>query len=96
MIRTEVRMGIQTASEGELEIEEVSRTVGEHIASLNKETVGPAADRLRAAMQNPQSTIELRSGDKVQVVTPDTPLRELLPPDGSKLEITVSEPHVGG
>ena len=62
MIRTEVRMGIQTASEGELEIEEVSRTVGEHIASLSKETVGPAADRLRAAMQNPQSTIEAAFG----------------------------------
>jgi hypothetical protein len=96
MIRTQVRMGIETASEGTLKIEEISRTVGEHIASLSLEAAGPAADRLRAAMQNPHSTIEMRSGDTVQVVTPDTPLREVLPPDGSKLEITVSEPHAGG
>lgn len=52
--------------------------------------------QIREALSDPQSTIEVKAGGRVQTATPDMPLRELLPPDGEEVQITVSQPHVGG
>jgi len=97
MFQTTLKYGMQTATEGELEPREVQPTVGQQIESLLDDTGDPqVAGRIRDALADPQSTIEVRSGQRVQTATPDMPLRELLPTDGQEVQFTVSQPHVGG
>lgn len=98
MLQTILRYGIQKAVEGCVSPKELKTTVGEHIRSLLDETEqgGRAVGQIREALKNPQSIIELRSGKQVQTVTPDMPLRELLPGNTEEMEITISQPHVGG
>ena len=96
MIQTALKYGIQTATKTAVPSKKkLSATVGEQIQALLRDTEGDQAELIRTALRNPQATIELRAGDNVQVVTPDTPLRELVPADG-EMEITVSLPHAGG
>ena len=52
--------------------------------------------QVKDALNNPHSIIELRSGKKIQTVTPDMPLREVLAPGTGTFEISISQPHVGG
>jgi hypothetical protein len=97
MFKTTLRYGMQTATEVKVEPEGVHRTVGRQIESLLDDTRDPqVAGQIRQALKDPQSTIEVRSGKRVQTASPDMPLRELLPPDGEEVQITVSQPHVGG
>ena len=97
MISTTLRYGIQKAASDIALAENPRATVGQHIEQILQQTSpGQVTDQLHAALENPQSIIELRAGAQVQTVTPDTPLRELLPADAEELEITVSQPHVGG
>ena len=71
-------------------------TVGEHIEELLRSDPDEKnAAQLRASLDDPRTVIELRSGEQVQTVTADMPLRELLPGD-DELEIRVSKPHAGG
>ena len=96
MIQTALKYGIQTAAEDTVPSKgELSATVGQQIQTLLEDIEGHQAERIRSAVKDPQATIELRSGDDVQVVTPDTPLRELVAAEG-EMEITVSLPHAGG
>lgn len=96
MIQTALKYGIQTAAEDAVPSKsKLSATVGQQIDLLLRDIEGNHAERIRTALGDPQATIELRAGDTVQVVTPDTPLRELVPAEG-ELEITVSLPHAGG
>ena len=97
MIQSALRFGIQKAAMRKVSPEDMRVTVGQHIEHL----LGENPDRqlsaqVRSAIKDPQSIIEIRSGKLVQTVTPETPLRELLPPESAKVEITVSKPHVGG
>ena len=97
MFQTTLRYGIQKATETDVEPRELQTTVGQQIESLLDESGDPLiTDQIRRAMRDPQSTIEVKSGKRVQTATPDMPLRELIPPDGHSVEITVSQPHVGG
>ena len=97
MIQTALRYGIQKAADDVVEPEDLQATVGQEIERLLEETrPGQVSSQLREALKNPQSIIEVRSGKQVQTVTPDTPVRELLSPDTDQLEITISQPHVGG
>ena len=96
MIQTALKYGIQTAAEDTVPSKgKLSATVGQQIEMLLRDIEGKQAERIRTALEDPQATIELRPGDDVQVVTPDTPLRELVPAEG-EVEITVSLPHAGG
>ncbi|MFH1572199.1 MAG: hypothetical protein ABIL09_29685 [Gemmatimonadota bacterium] len=97
MFRTTLRYGIQTATETKVERPRVAATVGQQIESLLDQSGDPQVARhIREALRNPQSTIEVKAGGRVQTATPDMPLRELLPPEGEEVQITVSQPHVGG
>ena len=97
MFQTTLRYGIQKATETDVEPQELRTTVGQQIEYLLDESEDPQiTNRIRQAMRDPQSTIEVKSGKQVQTATPDMPLRELMPPDGENVEITVSQPHVGG
>ena len=97
MIQTALRYGIQTAGEEAFEAEDLKTTVGQQIQSLLEDRKPDrVTNQLREALKNPQSIIEVRSGEQVQTVTPDTPVRELLAPDSDELEIAVSQPHAGG
>lgn len=101
MIAT-VNLGIQSVAQTALDFSDPNITVGEAIVR----TLGDAQDEERAeqtrtAIAAPQSIIEIRCGKLIQTVTPDIPLRELLKPEQlesgpSRLEFTVSQPHVGG
>ncbi len=95
MIKTALKYGIQQAAEGEMPPKGLSATVGEQIKAMLSDKEGTTAEQIRNALHDPQATIELRSGDSVQVVNPDTPLRELVTAAG-EMEITVSLPHAGG
>ncbi len=97
MFKTTLRYGMQTATEVKVEPDGVHRTVGQQIESLLDDSEDPqVVARIREALGDPQSTIEVRSGKSVQTASPDMPLRELLPPDGEEVQFTVSQPHVGG
>ena len=97
MFQTTLRYGIQKATETEVEPTELRTTVGQQIEYLLDESEdAQVSSQVRQAMRDPQSTIEVRSGKSVQTATPDMPLRELMPPEGENVEITVSQPHVGG
>lgn len=98
MLQTTLRYGIQKAVEGSISPKDLKTTVGEQIRSLLDKTEqgGSGVGQIREALKNPQSIIELRSGKQVQTVTPDMPLCELLPGDTEEMEITISQPHVGG
>ena len=92
-----LRYGIQKAAEGLLTKEDFKTTIGQQIEKL----LGGTGDtqvsgQVRSTLKDPQSVIEIRSGNRVQTVTPDMPLREILSPESGELEITVSKPHVGG
>ena len=96
-MQTMLRYGIQKAAEAPLTSEAVNETVADQINRLVSQSADPhIADQLRSALKDPESVIEVRSGDQVQTATPDMPLRELLTPGMGELEITVSKPHVGG
>jgi len=97
MFKTTLRYGIQKATEAAVEPRTVHPTVGQQIESLLDTSEDPqVAGQIRDALRDPQSTIEVRAGGRVQTATPDMPLRELLPPDGEEVQITVSQPHAGG
>ena len=98
MLQASLRYGIQQAAQAPLTEKEAMRTtVARQIEKLlADEPNGPLADQVRAALQDPQAIIEIRCGKQVQTVTPDMPLRELIAPASSELEIVVSKPHVGG
>ena len=97
MFQTTLRFGIQKATETIVEPEELMKTVGQQIESLLADSDDPVVtDQIRAALRDPQSTIEVKSGNQIQTASPDMPMRELLPSDSADLEITVSRPHVGG
>ena len=96
-MQTILRYGIQKAAENEADPQKLKKTVGEQIKYLlEQEKEGPATAQILEALKSPQSIIEVRAGAVVQTVSPDMPLRELLPVDGDELEIAVSQPHVGG
>ncbi|MBT4504001.1 MAG: hypothetical protein HOC74_40095 [Gemmatimonadetes bacterium] len=89
--------GIQKAAEGLLEEGDLRTTVAQQIEKLLEGSGdGQISAQVRAALKDPQSVIEIRSGGQVQTATPDMPLREVLSPESGELEITVSKPHVGG
>lgn len=97
MAQTSLRFGLQQAAERPLVKDDLKATVGQHIEELIQGTANAnVAGQLRAALKDPQSVIEIRSGETVQTATPDMPLRELLSPGTGEVEITVSKPHVGG
>ena len=97
MIQSALRFGIQKAAMREVSPDDMRATVGQHIEHLLAESPDrQLSAQIRSAIKDPQSIIEIRSGKLVQAVTPDMPLRELLPPESAQVEITVSKPHVGG
>ncbi|MFC1526389.1 hypothetical protein ACFL6X_06220 [Candidatus Latescibacterota bacterium] len=97
MVQTALRFGIQKAAGTAMSPKELAGTVGQHIERLLETGGDPQlAGQIRAAVNDPQAIIEIRSGKQVQTVTPGMPLRELLPPKTAEVEITVSRPHVGG
>lgn len=97
MIKTKLSYGMQEAVDTVLQPEQLDTTVAEHIqALLQQDGNAQVSEQIRAALNDPQSIIELRSGEQVQTASAGTPLREILPPDAGELEITVSQPHVGG
>lgn len=97
MIRTTLRYGIEEATPRPVALKAVQTTVGEQIEEILGRGGDPAvAGRVRQALANPQSTIEIRCGERTQTATRDMPLRELLSTGSESLEITVSEPHAGG
>ena len=97
MLHTTLCCGIHKAAEGLVETASLNITVGQHIEQLlQADDTGPTTKQLHSLLQNPHSVIEVRAGDQVQVASADMPLRELMPVGGKEVEITVSEPHVGG
>lgn len=97
MVHTTLNCGMHQAAEGPLTADDLNLTVGQHVERLLQEgDEGPKTKQIQALLQNAQAIIEVRSGDTVQTARPDMPLRELVPPAGDKVEITVCEPHVGG
>ena len=96
-MQTTLRYGVQKAAEGPLSGEAVNETLADQINRLVSTSSDPhVAEQLRSALRDPDSVIEVRSGDQVQTASPSMPLRELLTPGMGELEITVSKPHVGG
>lgn len=97
MLQASLRYGIQKAAEGVAVKEDNALTVGQQIEQLlDATTDGHVGSQVRSALQDPQAIIEFHSGQQVQTVTQDMPLRELLAPAAGAFEITVSKPHVGG
>ena len=97
MFQTKLRYGIQEAAVRPLEGDEISTTVGQQIEKMLEKSDDPRlCTQIQRALEDPQSTIEIRSGKRVQTATPGMPMRELLGADSGELEITVSQPHVGG
>ena len=97
MAQTSLKLGLQQAAARPLVKEDLRATVGQHIEGMIQDSDNAnVAGQLRAALKDPQSVIEIRSGKTVQTATPDMPLRELLSPGTGEVEITVSKPHVGG
>lgn len=96
MIAT-LRYGIQQAAQTALAEADAHTTVAQAIAELLRSSSDDeVAGQVRAALDDPLSIIELRSGKQVQTVNPDVPLRELLSPEAGQVEITINQPHVGG
>lgn len=101
MIAT-VNLGIQSVAQTALNFSDPNITVGEAIAqALGDAQDEGHAEQTHTAMADPHSIIEIRCGTLIQTATPDMPLRELLKPEQlgpgpSRLEFTVSQPHVGG
>ena len=97
MVHTTLSCGMHQAAEGQLAVDDQNLTVGQHIEYLLQGAdEGPKTKQIQTLLQDSQAIIEVRSGDIVQTARPDMPLRELVPSTGDKVEITVSEPHVGG
>lgn len=97
MFQASLRYGIQKAMESDVEPDELRTTVGQQIEYLLDESDDPqVTSQIRQALRDPQATIEVKSGSQIQTATPNMPLRELLPHNSEKIEITVSQPHAGG
>ena len=97
MLQTSLRFGIQEAATATLSPKDLRTTVGQQIEQLLADAQDPkVAGQVRAALKNPQSIIEIRAGKQVQTVSPEVPLRELTSVESGELEITISQPHVGG
>lgn len=96
-MRAKVMYGIREAACDYIPTEVDNTTVGDYIRSAVADSDDQAlAGRVTGALRETGSTIEVRSGDGIQVVSADMPLRELLSPGVGELQITVSQPHVGG
>ena len=96
MIAT-LRYGIQPAAQNALGNLSPQTTLSQAIEDLMRTSADEGLNaQLRAALQDPQSVIEIRTGKQVQTATLDMPMCELLSPEGAPLEITVSQPHAGG
>jgi hypothetical protein len=96
-MQASVRYGIQKAVQATVATADPRVTVGQQIEQLLRAAPNPQLQgQVLAALKNPQSVIEIRCGSQVQTVSPDMPLRELLSPEAGEVEITVSQPHVGG
>jgi hypothetical protein len=96
-MQASLRYGIQKAAQTTVTTADPATTVGQQIEQLLRSTANPQLQgQVLAALKNPQSVIEIRCGTQVQTVSPDMPLRELLSPEAGEVEITVSQPHVGG
>lgn len=97
MFQASLRYGIQQASQTQVQPGRLARSVGEQIDLLLDNSADPqVAGQIREALKDPGCVIEVRSGRHVQTATPEMPLRELLPPGGDNVEITVSQPRAGG
>lgn len=97
MFQTKLRYGIQQAATLPIEDDQLQTTVGRQIEQLLEGAEDPRMGaQIQEALKDPQSTIEIRSGKRVQTASPDMPLRELLATDSDDLEFTVSQPHAGG
>lgn len=96
MIAT-LRCGIQPAAQDALANLSPQTTLSQAIEDLMRKSEDQEVNaRLRAALADPLSVIEIRSGKQVQTATLDMPLCELVSPAGEPFEITVSQPHAGG
>lgn len=96
-MKAELRYGILQAAVKEVVAPKDSTTVGQQIEELLKVSGDPRVNKqIGAALMDPNSIIEIRSGEQVQTVNKDMPLRELVTPETGAVEITVSQPHVGG
>lgn len=96
MIAT-LRYGIQQAAQTSLAEADANTTVAQAIAELLRSSEDEqVSSQVRAALDDPLSIIEIRSGKQVQTANPEMPLRELLSPEAGQLEITINQPHVGG
>ena len=92
-----LRYGIQEAAQTSLAEANANTTVAQAIAELLRSSQDfQLNDQVRAALDDPLSIIEIRSGNQVQTVNPEVPLRELISPEAGQLEITINQPHVGG
>ena len=92
-----LRYGIQPAAQTALTEADGHTTVAQAIEELLRSAQDEqVAGQVRAALDDPQSIIEIRSGKQVQTVNPTVPLRELISPGAGQLEITINQPHVGG
>jgi len=97
MAQSSLKLGLREAAARPLVKDDLKATVGEHIERMIQDSPDAnVAGQLRAALKDPQSVIEIRSGKTVQTATPGMPLREMLSPGTGEIEITVSKPHVGG
>ena len=96
-MRAKVMYGIREAACDYIPAQVDNTTVGDYICSAVAGGPDQAlAGKVTGALGLPGSTIEVRSGAGVQVVSADMPLRELISPGVGELQITVSQPHVGG
>lgn len=92
-----LRYGIQQAAQAALADADLHTTVAQAIEELLRSSQDEqVTDQVRAALDDPHSIIEIRSGQQVQTAGPEMPLRELLSAEAGQLEITISQPHVGG
>jgi len=97
MLDTSLHFGTHKAAEAVVPLDKLANTVGELIECLlDADSDKRDRPQIRAAAKDPNAIIEICSGEQVQIATPNMPVRELLSPESSKLEITVSKPHVGG
>lgn len=96
-MQASLRYGIQKAAQATLAEKNLSTTVGQQIEQLLVNTKDPKINsQVREALKDPKAIIEIRCGKQLQTASPDMPLRELLSPENGEVEITVSQPHVGG
>lgn len=96
MIAT-LRYGIQEAAQTSLAEAGANTTVAQAIAELLRSSQDyQLKGQVQDALDDPLSIIEIRSGNQVQTVNPEVPLRELISPEAGQLEITINQPHVGG